>query len=119
MKTMQGYTTIASYTKYNNRMYHKADTQHQGPSVSLKAFHQGHRPPPLVECYATPDTLTLAVALQRAREAGQVPEAPPPPRPTVNRLACPGCGHVGCRCGVPALGDMGAILALQRQQGKR
>jgi hypothetical protein len=120
MKTMQGYTAIATYTQHQGRMYHQADTQHRGPSVSLQAFHQGQRPPPLVEMYATPDTLRLVVERQQAIRTGQVPEAPPPPRPTVNHLACQACGHVTCRCGVPSMADLGTrILTLQRQQGKR
>ena len=47
MKLMAGNVKIASYRKYEGRWFHEADTQHRGPSVSNRAFHQGQRPAPL------------------------------------------------------------------------
>jgi hypothetical protein len=116
MKTMQGYRTIATYTKSHDRWYHTADTAHQGPSVSLHAFAQGQRPAPLVECYAAPDTLRLVTE----RQAGQVPDPAPLPHPSREALACKTCGRVtGCRCGMPTPPSLAQIVAMQRTQGKR
>jgi hypothetical protein len=34
-----------TYSKHNNRWYHKSDVHHTGPSVSMRDFHRGARPP--------------------------------------------------------------------------
>jgi hypothetical protein len=68
-------------------------------------------PPPLpeaarrqvLETYPTPRTLELVVAHQQARQAGQVPETPPPPRPSVNAPVCRHCLAPGCQCGITSL----------------
>ena len=70
------------------------------------------RPP--IECYALPDTLRLVTE----RQHGQVPAPLPPPR-TQHASVCQRCGCVLCRCPVPKPGGLDAIVALQRQQGRR
>ena len=76
--------------------------------------------PRALETYAPPDTTRLVVERQAAQRAGQVPEAPPPLRPTVNALACRTCRQVRCRCGVPTLGNTTEqVVLLQRQRGTR
>ena len=61
MQTMPGYRAIAEYTKYQDHWDHQADTQHQGPSVSLRAFARGERPAPLVTTQAPRPTRPVVV----------------------------------------------------------
>jgi hypothetical protein len=69
---------------------------------------------PQVECYPCPDVGRLVTE----RQAGQVPAPLPPPR-TAQALVCQRCGCILCRCPVATPGGLDAIVALQRQQGKR
>jgi hypothetical protein len=121
MKTMNGYTALASYTKFYERFYHQADTQHQGPSVSSQAFYRGARPAPLIECYAPKDTLRLITERQQQVQSGQVEAPSPLEHPTRDLLACRRCGKVvGCTCGMPPLGStLEKIVTLQKERGRR
>jgi hypothetical protein len=126
MKLMAGNVKIASYRKHDGRWFHEADTRHEGPSVSLKAFSQGQRPAalqttqapparPQSECYPCPDVGKLITMMQQG-------QALPPlaaPRLTRQALVCKTCGCVLCRCKVGKPGGLDAIVALQKAQGKR